>query len=271
MSIQPPFNPATVESISKILGEAGSGSDIERYLKICHLQDNYGESTKWRRLNAIFLNALSSTNSPNQILNFIKSYLAPTRFSGNSDEFNTICAKLNQILIMHSLEYRADGEFHYTSKAKTLSEAEARVQGIIKELRTRKAHEEIYKYCKPELMDKNYFHAVFEASKSLFQRIRDLSGIEEDGAALIDKAFSINDPYLVFNSLQTETEKSEHKGFALLLKGCGGAVRNPRAHQPKILSNGEKDALDCLTLISLLHRKLDECTKVPQSTRGEEK
>ncbi len=50
---------------------------------------------------------------------------------------------------------------------------------------------------------------------------------------------------------------SEHKGFAALIKGCFGAIRNPLAHEPKILWDGEDDAADYLTLISMLHRKLD--------------
>ena len=69
----------------------------------------------------------------------------------------------------------------------------------------------------------------------------------------------IDHPVLAINTLQTETERSEHKGFAALLKGCFAAVRNPLAHEPKILWQGEDDAADYLSLISLLHRKLDDC------------
>ena len=110
-------------------------------------------------------------------------------------------------------------------------------------------------------MQDNYFHAVFEASKGLAQRIRDMSEIDKDGAALVDEVFSINTPILALNSLQTETEKSEHRGYAALLKGCFAAVRNPLAHEPKILWSGGDDAADYLSLISLLHRKLDDCVK----------
>jgi len=117
----------------------------------------------------------------------------------------------------------------------------------------------VLKYCKIELMQDNYFHAVFEATKGLAQRIRDMSGIQADGAALIDRVFSIEQPVLAFNTLQTDTEKSEHKGLAALLKGCFAAARNPLAHEPKILWDGEDDAADYLSLISLLHRKLDDC------------
>ncbi len=43
------------------------------------------------------------------------------------------------------------------------------------------------------------------------------------------------------------------------IKDCFAAVRNPLAHDPKILWEGEDDAADYLSLISLLHRKLDDC------------
>jgi len=58
--------------------------------------------------------------------------------------------------------------------------------------------------------------------------------------------------------LTTESERSEHKGFALLLKGAFSAIRNPTAHEPKILWQGEEDAADYITLLSMLHRKLDK-------------
>ena len=113
-------------------------------------------------------------------------------------------------------------------------------------------------------MQDNYFHAVFEASKGLAQRIRDMTGVQLDGAALIDRVFALDRPLLALNALRTESERSEHKGFALLLKGCFSAIRNPRAHEPKILWEGEDDAVDYLTLLSLLHRKLDAAVQVPQ-------
>jgi uncharacterized protein (TIGR02391 family) len=119
------------------------------------------------------------------------------------------------------------------------------------------------KFCKVELLQSNYFHAVFEATKGLAQRIRDLTELKGDGAALVDEAFALKTPLLAFNSLQTETERSEQVGFAMLLKGCFAAIRNPRAHEPKVLWKDENDAADYFTLISLLHRKLDEAVRVP--------
>lgn len=252
-----PFSEGTIEALSRVLGECGSGSDISRVLRERGLKDNSGESTKWRRLYSIFLQTQQDTRSANHVLDFIKSFLTPTRFAGRNTEYEGFRLQLNTILVMEGLELGKDGQLRNVSPASTLEEAELRVKNIRDRFKGRMIHPEVNKYCSAELMQENYFHAVFEASKGLAQRIREMSGIESDGANLIDTVFSIDHPILAINSLQTETEKSEHKGFAQLLKGCFAAVRNPLAHEPKILWSGEDDAADYLSLISLLHRKLD--------------
>jgi uncharacterized protein (TIGR02391 family) len=222
------------------------------------LIDESGESTKWKRLYWIFLDSQRRHGCANKILDFIQSLLIPARFVGRSQEFDSHRENLNSILAFSGLEYGADGKVRVCHAAQTLDEAERRVRTIRSKFATRRIHPEVLKYCSAELLQDNYFHAVFEASKGLAQRIRDLSGVEADGAALVDRVFSIERPVLAINTLQKETEKSEHKGFASLLKGCFAAVRNPLAHEPKILWQGEDDAADYLSLISLLHRKLDD-------------
>lgn len=251
-----------VEALARLLGDFGTGSDITRILRERGITDQSNESTKWRRLHWVFSDLQGKYFCANKVLDFIKAFLAPARFIGRSDEFNIILQQLNAILSFSGLEYREDGSFYKSEAIRTLSEAERRVQIIRNKFRDRSLHPEVYKYCNKELMSMNYFHAVFEATKGLAQRIRDLSGVKADGSDLIDQVFSINRPILVFNTLQTETEKSEHKGFATLLKGCFGAIRNPLAHEPKILWSGEDDAADYLSLISLLHRKLDNCISI---------
>jgi len=201
-------------------------------------------------------------------MDFIQAFLTPARFVGRSEEFEAHRQQLNTILAFSGLEYGADGKFRKRDAARTLDEAERRVRTIRSKFQGRRIHPEVLKYCRTELMQDNYFHAVFEATKGLAQRIREVSGIDADGAALVDRAFSIQQPLLAINTLQTETEKSEHKGFAALLKGCFAAVRNPLAHEPKILWEGEDDAADYLSLISLLHRKLDDAVSTqPRGTR----
>lgn len=256
------FDEGTIEALAKVLGNCGTGTDISRVLGACGMEDNSGESTKWRRLDNIFLESQRETGTPNHILNFIKFFLAPTRFAGRNREFEEHRLELNGVLIMVGLEFGKDGNLREIKKAVTLDEAEKRLRAIRERFKGREMHPQVEKYCRSELMQENYFHAVFEATKGLAQRIREMSGVDGDGAALIDKVFSVKNPLLKINKLSSETEESEHKGFACLLKGCFGAIRNPCAHTPKILWEGEDDAADYLSLISLLHRKLDTAKNV---------
>jgi len=117
----------------------------------------------------------------------------------------------------------------------------------------------------------NYFHAVFEATKSVAEKIRLKTGLTSDGSNLVDEAFSFknNVPYLALNTLQTESEKSEQRGFMNLLKGLFGMFRNTTAHAPKITWRiDEQDALDILSLISLIHRRLDGAVEARKIYKG---
>lgn len=265
MASVPLLPEAQVEALAKLLGECGSGTDISRVLSDRGLLDASGESTKWRRLYAIFLESQRQHHCANRVLDFVQAFLTPARFVGRSEEFEQRRQEINRILGFSGLEYGKDGQFRQIEAVRTLEEAEARARTIRAKFQGRRMHSEVLKYCRAELLQDNYFHAVFEAAKGLAQRIREMSGTHGDGAALVDQVFSIDRPLLAFTALQTETERSEHKGFAALLKGCFAAVRNPLAHEPKILWQGEDDAADYLSLISLLHRKLDDCVPTRRS------
>ena len=66
----------------------------------------------------------------------------------------------------------------------------------------------------------------------------------------------------------TETEKSEQKGFANLVKGMFGTFRNVTGHAPKTTwPISEQDALDLLPLVSYIHRRIDAAANVPQVGR----
>ena len=128
----------------------------------------------------------------------------------------------------------------------------------------RSVHVDVLRFCKAELLQDNYFHCVLEATKSVAQKIRDKTGIEGDGASIVDQAFSVKTPLLALNTLRSESEQSEQKGFAHMLKGVFGTFRNVLAHAPKIgWAVNRIDALDALTILSYIHRRLDEATVVP--------
>ena len=73
-------------------------------------------------------------------------------------------------------------------------------------------------------------------------------------------------PFLALNSLQTDTERDEQKGLMNLIKGMFGAFRNVTALAPKTSwTVTEQDALDLLTIASLIHRRLDTAVRTPRT------
>lgn len=263
MATFPSFSAVVLEALAKELGECGTGGEISRILRELDITDLSGESTKWRRLLAVFQDVQRKDRCANRIVGFLQRFVAPARFLGRAEEFEVHRQELNRALAFAGLQYGEDGQLRTIEVARTLPEAEARVQTLRSKFRGRAIHPEVLRFCQAELLVDNYFHALLEANKGLAQRIRDLSGVQLDGAALVDKVFSVQNPILAINRLVTESERSEQTGYATLLKGCFGAIRNPLAHSPRLFWDGEEDAADILSMLSLLHRKLDGCVKVP--------
>jgi len=109
-----------------------------------------------------------------------------------------------------------------------------------------------------ELVADDCFGAVFEATKGLAQRIRQMTGLDLDGYRLVDAAFGGQAPMVALNSLRSDTERNEQTGLANLMRGMFSAFRNPTAHEPRVSWHvAEPDALDLLSTLSLVHRRLD--------------
>ena len=192
--------------------------------------------------------------------------MKPVRWSGKREQFEWIVDELNKVLAFSGLCVRDDGSVGRAKKVTTLPEAEKRAVRLKAKLESRNVHTDILAFCNAELLEKNYFHAVLEASKSVANKIRGLSGLGTDGAELATQAFSLGRsgiPVLAINPLSNETEKGEQRGFTNLLIGLFGTFRNPTAHAEKIYwPISEQDALDIFSLVSLVHRKLDTARKL---------
>jgi uncharacterized protein (TIGR02391 family) len=91
-------------------------------------------------------------------------------------------------------------------------------------------------------------------------KIRSFSGLSTVGIELVREAFGqkYGPPLMVINAFLTETQRGEQYGFVNLLKGLYGTIRNPLVHDPKVERDmSVQDALYILTVIALIHRKLD--------------
>lgn len=252
-----------IEGISKALGDTSNGftgTEIGQLLHECNINDSNPTITKWQRLNEALSTKQQQDNCSNNILNLIRYSLKPSRHINNQERFNFLKDEINKILGFEGLEILESGELKKISKVKTISEAKERVNRLKEKLKNRNTHNEIFKFCNEEILSENYFHFVFEATKSIAQRIREMTNLTSDGSNLIDEAFSFKNkiPKLALSMLETESQKSEQSGFMNLLKGIFSMFRNTTAHSPKIIWKIEEDeALDILSLISLVHKRLD--------------
>lgn len=259
------FNPiesGTLEGIAKILADTGkglTGSELSKFIPESGLVDIDPSNTKWKRLYNSFVDYQSKNRNSNNILKFINLSMNPSRYIGQNEKYETTRAELNKRLSFIGLILNEAGTFNPVAVTKTISEAEERVNRFKSKLENRNIHSKIYEYCNTELISENYFHSVFEAVKSVAEEIRQRTNLTLDGSELVDKVFSVNSPLIKINSLQTETEQSEQKGFSNLIKGVFGMFRNTTAHVPKVMwTITEDEALDIMTTISLIHKKLNK-------------
>ena len=80
----------------------------------------------------------------------------------------------------------------------------------------------------------NYTHAIRDAMAFITDVLRDKSGLDGDGDNLVGQALGSGQdqqPKLMINRFQTQTEKDEQRGLMLVLKGLFALVRNPRSHE----------------------------------------
>jgi len=77
----------------------------------------------------------------------------------------------------------------------------------------------------------NYAHAVLDAIHYLTTVLRERSGADGDGAALVGQALGGDAPKLRVNALQSESDRNVQKGLEQLLRGIYLAIRNPRSHE----------------------------------------
>ncbi len=265
----PPFSTSSIEMVCRALGEACTGGQIPNL--IAHLKSGDGEpgGTKWKRLFNAVIAAQNRQQDGRPLIRLVTEVMAPVRFP-DAQAFGDCRVVVNERLLLSGYHIREDGKVARTAPAKTLEEAQSRADDLRAELAKRGVHADVLRFCRAELTQGNYFHAVLEASKSVAEKLRQRTGLAGDGSSLVDEACSINaGPRLAFNALATDWERSEHNGLAMLLKGLFSTFRNPTAHAPRVAwATSREEALDMLTLSSMLHRRLDSATVRPPNAAG---
>lgn len=263
------FSQSELEAIAKALADTSeglTGSEIGHILSSLKIADPTPNMTKWKRLHNAFVERQNHSKNRRATLEFIRQTMKPERYAMHPGRFEPLRSNLNRALAFVGLAIDASGKIDSAPKAQTLSEANQRAQELRADLTARGVHPDILRFCRAELVADNYFHAVLEATKSIADKLRSRTGLTDDGGQLVDRALGGDQPMMAINSLSTESQKSEQRGFANLVKGTFGMFRNTTAHEARILWVVTKtDAEDLLSLASLIHRRLDTAIMLPRS------
>lgn len=270
----PTFDTATLEALCGVLGDTGSGltgSEIGALLRQCQIDDVAPGVTKRHRLYDALAARQQCDGVAYNVIAFVQATMHPARYVGKSQVFEERQASVNSVLALAGLRVDEEGRVATAQRARTASEAEQRAGRLRAELVRRQVHADVLKACRAELLEENYFHAVLEATKSVAEKVRSLSGLTFDGAELVNEAFGTrgrdgrdHDPVLALNTLRSISEQSEQRGMMHLMKGIFAVFRNPTAHELKTRwAVDEREALDLLTMVSVVHRRLELAVRVP--------
>lgn len=258
------FTPLQLEAIAGALGDMSGGltdGEVSFLLQVAGIPDPDPRLGKRQRLFSAFVSDQTTRKDRTHILAFIGNALRPERFE-EPERFEPMRINVNRALAYAGLTVTATGKLEAVEMAAMHSEASRRAREFRGDLAERDVHHDVFRVCQQELLVDNYVHAVAEAVKGVADKIRSRTGLEEDGVALVDRAFGGNPPLLALNGLASESEWSEQAGFTNLLKGVFGLFRNPVTHEPEAYWQMTRpDAVDLLSLVSLLHRRIDAATR----------
>jgi uncharacterized protein (TIGR02391 family) len=266
-TLHPMWPPSVVETVCRVIASTEypglTGSEIGRLLGMRGVHDVAPQATKWQRLEAALQTQQQHDRASNCIIRFISDAMDQGRYVDDPNRFAALRDALTEALSLVGLRINEKGQIATARVARNLDEVAKLAGRLQTELRRRGVHDQVIFYCQEELIRKSLFHAVFEATKGLAARLRTLSGSILDGSDLIDYCFASKSgtPVIRINPYVSHSDRSEHGGFANLLRGVFGTFRNPPAHAPRASADwtiSETDALDLFSMLSFLHRRLDK-------------
>lgn len=252
------FTQSQLQAIADALGDTDlglTGSELGHLLATVKIADTDPQMTKRHRLYNAFAHDQNNRKQRTHIIAFIRKAMKPERFARDPERFEPMRQNLNRALAFAGLAVKASGELAAVDAAETLSQATRRALELRADLTSLGVHPDVLRFCREELLADNYFHAVLEAVKSVADKIRQRTGLTDDGAELVDRAFSGDAPMLAINELKNESEKGEQRGVFQSYKrdiqhvsqhdspraknpladdkrGCGGPIFNGLSNAP---------------------------------------
>lgn len=102
---------------------------------------------------------------------------------------------------------------------------------------------------------RNYTAAILDAIYFVGDLIREKTGLQSDGVALVGQAFGGKAPALKVNKLQTDSERNIQAGVEQLLRGIFQAIRNPRSHEK--ITDTQENAVAIILFLNYIVTLID--------------
>lgn len=125
-------------------------------------------------------------------------------------------------------------------------------------------HPTILEITKDRMESGFYADAVENACKALNNRVREIVqakiGEEFDGAKLMQKAFSADNPIIKLEKGASQSAHDTQLGYMQIFSGVMTGIRNPKAHEIDNIT--KEDALRKLIMLSILMYRIDDATSI---------
>ncbi len=201
---------------------------------------------------------------PERILGIIRTMCDPQAHIGNTQELEQMRGHLNELLAFYGWRVTEEGKIIEAKEAVSVLAPPAAPNEKLFDGRC--FHRTIVEHGRQHFALGAFSHAVFECCKAFDCAIHKIAGIDESGQSLMCKALNPTGPVKI-NAHSTQSERDEQQGFMYLCMGLMNAIRNPRGHEPESTwPTSCEDALDVLSLISFLFRRLESTGRVAPLT-----
>jgi hypothetical protein len=181
----PSWPPAVIEDVADVLASTGwpglTNSEITKLLAMLGIADLEAPNKRTRPWAAL-QNQQLRDGASNCIIRFITEAMAPGRHLQDQPA-STPCATASPSRCPWSgCASMTQGKVARAAGTATTLDEVAQLAGRLRtEPRRRGVHEQVVRYCEEELLRRSLFHAVFEATKGVSDRLRQMTGLTTDG------------------------------------------------------------------------------------------
>lgn len=249
---------STLEDVARVIGDAYTGTQLERFLDESGIPrewiPQFEGGTKWVYVHEVLVAVVEGgTAQRRAVRQFIGAWLDNRLHSGPDVETRDRIARdlARQGWFVREGRLVSGDPVYPTPQAAAAVARPARLDAL---------HPRIVEVSRQLFEDEHRAAATLQAFIAVNNRVKQITGRADlDGVDLMAQVFRPETPVLVLADLTTETGRNIQTGYHRIFMGVMAAIRNPNAHE-LFDRMDEDEALEQLSLASLLMRRLDEAT-----------